>query len=215
MTQVLLDISHWLLARHGLNALLLISPVILIAGFRSVSSLHNRFRRKNSDNQWIFATAGDFIKWHLPFLHWFEMSYSLMRLAAILRVGLASGHPVDVTISQACGLNVNTWFRRRIRKWLKCVQCGDSISSSAMKCGIGHSVAWAFDEEINAGNTPEILQMLENFHRENFSYRLNIARAVFGPFVVLALGGCVWFVAFAMFLPIISIIGVLTESVVP
>ena len=214
-TQILLNISNWLQGRKGLNAFLVILPVLMIGGFRSASALHNRFRRKDSDTQWIFAAAGDFFKWHLPFLHWFEMNYSLMRLTAILRVGLASGHPVDVTIGQACGLNVNSFFRKRICKWLKCVRRGDNISSSAMKCGIGHSVAWAFDAEINAGNTPQILRMLENFYRENFSYKLNIARAFFEPVMVVALGGCVGFVLFAMFLPIIKVITILTESVVP
>ena len=215
VTQVLLNISHWLLGRKGLNAFLVILPVIIVAGFKSASSLHNRFRRNNSDSQWLFATVTDIIKWYLPFWHWFEMNYSLMRLAAILRVGLASGRPVDVAIGEACGLNLNNCFRKRIRRWLKCVQRGDDISASATKCGIGHSVAWAFDAEINAGNTPEILRMLESFYRENFSYKLNIARAILEPVMVVMLGVCVAFVALGMFLPIIKIITILTESVIP
>ena len=216
MTQVLLDISHWLLGRHGLNAFLaVIVPLFLVTGFGPAVRILGCLRRKRTEKESVFSAFSDFIKWHLPFLHWFEMNYSLMRLAAILRVGIVSGHPVDDAISEACRLNVNSWFRRRIRRWLKCVQRGDNISSSALKCGIGHSLAWAFDEEINAGNTPGILRMLENFCRENYTYRLNIARAVFGPFVILLLGGCVGFVAFAMFLPIIRITSILTESVVP
>jgi len=215
-TQLLLDITRWLLGRKGLNAFVaIILPLFLLIGFRPAVRILGRFRRKPAERQGILSAIGDFIKWHLPFFHWFEKNYSLMRLTAILRVGLASGHSVDAAINEACRLNVNSCFRRRIRKWLKCVQRGDNISSSAMKCGIGHSVAWAFDAEINAGNTPEILQMLENFYRENFSYKLNIARAIFGPIMIVMLGGCVGFVTIAMFLPIIKITTVLTQSVVP
>ena len=215
VTRIMLDVSHWLMERKGLNALLVVSPVALFGLIRTVVLFHQRYLRLRTAKQPIVLNVYDLIKWHLPVFHWFEKNYSLMRLAGILRVALLSGRPVDAAIEEANRLNINYCYRRRIRKWLRCVQNGDDISVSALKCGVGHSIAWAFDAEINAGNTPQILQMLETFYRESFNFKLTIVRAIAAPTVILMLGGFVAFVVLSIFLPIIKILVILTESVVP
>jgi len=215
-TQITVDITNWLLGRKGVNALLAIGfPFLIIIGTKPLLRMLHILGNNQNTTQNPILSLVDFIKWHIPFMRWFEMNYSLIRVTSILRIGLLSGRPVNDAIDQASKLNINACYRRRLKRWLTCVLKGENISESALKCRISHSIAWAFDDQINSGNTPEILEMLESFYRENFSFKLNIARAVSGPLMILLLAVCVGFMAFAMFLPILQIITILTENAMP
>ena len=100
-------------------------------------------------------------------------------------------------------------------RWLGRVERGDNISGAALDCGIGRAVAWAFDEKINQGNTPELLEMLEELYRANFSYKLNVARSIMLPMMIVLLGAMIGCVTFAVFMPLVKIMMVLVESAVP
>jgi len=71
---------------------------------------------------------------------------------------------------------------------------------------MGNSIAWAFDESINAGNTPRLLGMLEKFYRSNYNFKANILRSIGFPAMVILLSIMVAIIAFGMFMPIIAII---------
>jgi type II secretory pathway component PulF len=158
---------------------------------------------------------GDYIKWHLPILHSFEKNYSLVQVIELLRLSLNSGCTVNEAIANTLNLDLNNCFRERLKGWLRKVEQGDNISDAARKCKLGSSLAWAFDEKVNQGNTPVILETLENFYRLNYSYSVNLARYIMWPCVILAMGLIVGFVVFAVFSPGIYIINVLSGSIVP
>ena len=80
---------------------------------------------------------------------------------------------------------------------------------------MGPALAWAFDEQVNQGNTLSILEMLESFYRSNYGYYVNLARFIMWPCVTLIMGVMVGFVVYAIFSPGIAMIKSIAEAVYP
>ena len=139
----------------------------------------------------------------------------MLRIVGILRTSLNAGCTVNQMIANAISLDINYCFRKRLNSWLKKVERGENISDSAKKCGIGKSIAWAFDEKINRGNTPAILEMLENFYRSTYKYRINIVGSITEPVMVVMIGAMVGFVVYAMFLPMVHMILITAGDYIP
>jgi len=168
-----------------------------------------KFRPRQAGRPYLVSRIGDYIKWHLPFFRWFENNYSLLQVVQSLRLGLKAGATVNSAIAQTVELDVNNCFRLRLAKWLREVERGEDVSESARKCGLGGSLSWAFDQNVNKGNTPAILETLESVYRSNYSYRVNLFRYISWPFTVLAVACFVGFVVYALFSPLVKIINVL------
>ena len=177
--------------------------------------IYCKFRPRKPDAPYLLSRLGDYIKWRLPVLHYFERNYSLVQVVELLRLSLNAGCTVNDAIANTLKLDVNNSFKRRLRKWLRKVEEGENISTAARKCRIGAPVAWAFDDKINQGNTPAILETLESFYRSSYSYSVNLARCIMWPLVILAMGFIVGFVVISIFLPGIQIINTLSGSTMP
>jgi type II secretory pathway component PulF len=178
-------------------------------------SIRIRYRSRRPDKPYLLSRIFDFIKWHLPILHWFENNYSMVQVVELLRLSLNTGCTVNGAISNALGLDVNNCFKKRLRKWLARVERGDNISDSARESKLGSTLAWAFDDKVNEGNTLAILETLESFYRTNYSYRVNLARFIMGPCITITMGATVGFVVYAIFSPMVFIIEHLSSMVMP
>ena len=211
-TRILLEISGYVLFKGGWLIALVILLTIIASTF---AWLYTKFRPRRPGEPYLISRIGDFIKWHLPILHRFEKDYSTVQVVELLRLALHAGCPVNDAIENTFGLDVNHRYRKCLRKWLKRVERGDPIAEAARKSRVGSSVAWAFDEKVNQGNTLSILEMLESFYRSNYNYYVNLARFILWPCVTLLMGIIVGFIILAIFLPGIQIISQLTGIVHP
>lgn len=210
-TQFLMDFSNFLLDRKGLNAMLIASPFMI--GIPLFHFLRYLYRRSGKSS--VIYRLGDFIKWHLPVMNWFELSGSLTRVIGFMRVSLNAGCTVDEAIEGAMGLDVNDCFRRRLGDWLERIKNGENISEAARQSRLGNAITWAFDQDVNRGNTISILEMLENHYREHYHFKAVLAGQIATPITILLLGLIVGFVVYAMFLPMIELIYVVMGEVVP
>jgi type II secretory pathway component PulF len=202
-TRLLVGIANFMVYEYGwLIGLVLV--LILLVGIPV--SIRIKFRPRRPQKPYLLSRIGDFIKWHLPVLRWFEKNYSMVQVAELLRLSLNAGSTVDDAIADALGLDVNNCFRKRIREWLVKVQRGDNIATAAREARLGSPLAWAFDDQVNQGNTLAILEMLESFYRSNYSYHVNLARFIMWPCIILAMGVMVGFVLYAIFSPMITVI---------
>jgi len=178
-------------------------------------SIYVRFRPRRPAKPYLLSRIGDYIKWHLPIMHWFEKNYSMVHVVELMRLSLNAGYTVDDTIKNTLELDVNNCFRKRLKNWLKRVKRGDNISTSVRKSKLGSALAWAFDEQVNQSNTLSILETLESFYRTNYNYYVNLARFIMWPCINLILGAMVGFVVYAIFSPGITVIRSLTGIVHP
>ena len=210
-TLFLMNIAHDLMRGDGM---FLVGSLIVVLVIVSIAAYAKK-RPRRPEKPYLLSRISDFFKWYLPFTRWFEMNYSLLRLTEIMRTSFRAGVAVNDAIRNALKLDTNNCFRRRLERWLESVERGEDISDSARQNGVGNTIAWALDEKVNQGNTPEILEMLEEFHRSNYSYKVHLARSVAIPLMVLGLGLTVGFVVYAIFMPMVSITNYMVNSITP
>ena len=178
-------------------------------------SIYLKFRPRRPGQPYLLSRIGDFIKWHFPVLHWFERNYSLLQTVSFLRLSIDAGNTVDKAIAGAAELDTNNKYRQRLVRWLDQVQQGQDVSESARKAGVGSALAWAFDQEINQGNTPAILDSLESFYRTNYGYIVNLARFIFWPCIVILMAIVVGFVVYAVFSAPVAMIHATVDAMIP
>jgi len=140
-TQILMKITDFVAYRYGW----LIGPALLLLVLSAFAvRLRTKFRPRRPDRPYLISRIGDFVKWHLPILHWFEKNYSIVQVVELLRLSLKAGSTIDESIANTLSLDVNNCFRKRLRKWLAKVQAGSDISTAAKESKVGSSLAWAF-----------------------------------------------------------------------
>ncbi|MFC1781286.1 type II secretion system F family protein [Planctomycetota bacterium] len=212
ITRSLLEFPRFIFINDGV----LVGLIILLLLFMIILFIiRTRFRHRRPDKPYLVSRIGDFIKWHIPILHWFERNYSMVQVVEILRLSLNGGGTVNQAISNTINLDINNCFKKQLKRWLKKVEAGENIAESARRAKLGSTLAWAFDNQTNHGNTLNILETLENFYRTNYSYRVNLARFIFWPCTIILLGIMVGFVVLGIFLPIVSITIHATNMVIP
>jgi type II secretory pathway component PulF len=212
-TQLLLGIMEFVVYDHGgLVFLLLLGLVFVVA---PGLWLRGRFCQRKPDRPYLSSRIGDWLKWHLPIVHWFERNRSTLQVVELLRLGAKAGCPVNEAIRSTLELDVNLCFRARLARWLRRVESGENIATAARKCRLGSPLAWAFEAGMTGDGAPAVLEMLESFYRSNYSFRVNLSRFILWPCAIIVLGMTVGFVVIAVFLPGVSVITSLTGHVYP
>lgn len=204
ITQMLLHTAQFLKGTRGFNAAVIAVIMLLIVVHFAIRGFQSR-----KPGRFLTSRLADWLKWHMPVLHWFERTKSHLRLVEMLKVGLQAGWPVNTVIQNALDIDMNWCFRNRMKQWLDRVEEGQTIAAAARQCGMDRSLVWAFDESVNKGSTPQILETLEQLYRSRYRYRLNLMYAVGCPLMIVGLGCCVGFVVTAMLLPMVKIIEIL------
>jgi type II secretory pathway component PulF len=196
---------------NGPWLLLLLLATMVAAGFW----VYGAWRRRRPEKPYVLSRFGDALRWHLPVLHWFERNRAMVQVVEMLRMSLNAGCPVNEAIRGTLQLDVNLCFRDRLACWLRRVERGEPIGDSARRCGLGNTLAWAFDGGVETGNTPAVLEMLEAHFRSNYSYRVNLTRFILWPMGIIMLGASVGFVVFAVFSALVATLSQLTANVYP
>jgi len=166
------------------------------------TALYLQFRPRRPEKPYALSVWGDGIKWFLPPLHWFERMRAQILAADFLRIALDAGATIDAAVAGACELDLNICYRFRLGRWLARIQRGENVSAAARAAGIGKTLAWAFDTDVNPNNAPAILEAIASAGRVNYAHARTVARSIFWPCVTLVLAGFVGFIAFAMYLPL-------------
>lgn len=174
-----------------------------------------RTRPRRPDKPYRLSRIGDWIKWHLPVLHWFENNNATLQTVELLRVAMRTDCPINEAIRSTLGLDVNQVFRRRLVCWLRRVEQGDDVAAAARGCGLASALAWAFDRNAGADHAPAVLETLESFYRSNYSYRVNLTRFILWPFGIILLGATVGFVVYAVFSPGVAVLSSMAGNVYP
>jgi len=219
-TRLLVRFANFIAYEYGWLIALALALIVLVA---AAVSIFIRFRPRRAKKPYLISRIGDFIKWHLPILHWFEKNYSMVQMVELLRLSLNAGCAVNDAIANTLNLDVNNRFKKRLQKWLAKVEAGDNIAAAARESRLGNTLAWAFsqggrltaDDRVNQGNTLAILETLESFYRSNYNYRVNLARFIMWPCVTLIMGVMVGFIVYAIFSPMVTIINHLANLVTP
>ncbi|MGB7583025.1 MAG: type II secretion system F family protein [Sedimentisphaerales bacterium] len=211
-TRLLMAISEYFTKGSGSGLILVLALLVLVCG---TVYIRVRSRPRRAEKPYLISRAGDFLKWHLPFIRWYEWCCAMQRIAGMLRLSLNAGCTVNEAIANALRLDINECFRREVKNWLARVERGDDIGLSARQCGMGSAMAWAFADVHNHRNTLDILETLETSYRWGYSRLATLARFIIGPCETICLGLMVGFIVYAIFSPIITIIYATASSMTP
>ncbi len=208
-SRLLIRISDFILNKYGwVVSFLPIAAIIALFSYL-------KFLRRSPHDPRLLSRIGDFIKWRLPLFHGFEKSFSMVQVTEMLRLSLNAGCTVNDAIGKTLYLDINNCVRKRIERWLERVEAGENISDAARKCRLPRPLAWAFDDRVNQGNTPTILETLESMYRSHYNYKTNLARAVLSPCITLVLAATVGFVVYAIYAIPVAIIHNVADTVYP
>lgn len=211
-TELLLKIVKFVAYDYGwLLGLLLLALVAIYILVHFVV----RTRCRRPEKPYLISRISDFVRWHLPFLRWYEWNRAMQRVAGMLRLSLNAGCTLDEAIAAALSLDVNYCFKKHLQQWLKMVENGDNIGRAAEQCGMGSAMAWAFADMENHQNTLEILQTLESSYRWGYNRLAALARFIIGPCETLCLGFMVGFIIYAVFASMVAVIYAAAGAVVP
>jgi type IV pilus assembly protein PilC len=211
-TRLLIRFTNFITDEYGWLIALALALIVLAA---VAVSIIVRFRPRRPFRPHLLSRIGDFIKWHLPVLHWFEKNYSMVQVVELLRLSLNAGSTVNDAIANTLNLDVNNRFKKRLQRWLAKVEAGDNIAAAAGESRLGSCLVWAFDDQVNQGNTLAILETLESFYRSNYNYRVNLARFIMWPCVTLVMGVMVGFIVYAVYSPMVTFIDRFANFVIP
>jgi type II secretory pathway component PulF len=190
---------------------------LLVLGFVIGGAFYVRVkaRPRRPDRPYAISRIGDFIKWHVPMLRWYEWNRAMQRITGMLRLSLNAGCTVNEAIANTLQLDINECFKRELKKWLDRVERGDDIGQSAQQCGLGSAMAWAFADMRNHCNTLDVLETLESSYRWGYSRAAALARFIIGPCETLCLGLMVWFIVYAIFASLVAVIHATADLIVP
>jgi type II secretory pathway component PulF len=190
---------------------------LLILGFVVGGAFYVRIkaRPRRPDRPYAISSIGDFIRWHVPILQWYEWNSAMQRIVGMLRLSLNAGCTVNEAIANTLQMDINRCFKRKLREWHDRVERGDDIGQSAQQCGMGSAMAWAFADMHNHSNTLDVLETLESSYRWGYSRATSLARFIIGPCETLCLGLMVGFIVYAIFAPLVAIIYAAADLVVP
>jgi type II secretory pathway component PulF len=208
-TKFLIRLSNAIAFEYGWVTLLFIGFLFVL----SIVYMRIRFRPRRPEKPLLLSRISDFVKWHLPIVHWFENNYSNLQTVEVLRISLNSGSTINQAIRNTLELDVNCRYRAKLKKWLKLVEAGENPAKSLKRAGLSASLAMAFEQQSNPENTLNVLEMLESVYRTNYSFRVNLARFILLPCTTIMLGGVVAFVAYSIFAAIVKIITVCSSFV--
>jgi type II secretory pathway component PulF len=198
-TTLLIGIGQWLCYETDGAPIV----ILLILGLLAWP-LH--FRPRRPQRPYLMTRLGDWIRWWLPGFRWFERTRSQLRTTEHLRLALNAAIPINEAIGQAAGHDINGCYRRRLQKWKRRVEAGGNPAQTAKQSRIGRALAWAFNQDLHTGATPDILAVLETHYRLVYRYRLQVSQYILIPTTILCVAAMVGFIAFALYSPAIQII---------
>jgi type II secretory pathway component PulF len=211
-TTLLMAISEYFTKGSGKGLILVLALLVLLWGAVYVRV---RSRPRRVENPYLISRVGDFLKWHTPFIQWYEWCHAMQRVAGMLRLSLNAGCTVNEAIASSLQMDVNQNFKKVLKEWLARVESGEDIGLSAQQCGMGSAMAWAFADVHNHRNTLDILETLETSYRWGYSQSATLARFIIGPCETICLGVIVGFILYAVFALIAAVIYATANSMIP
>lgn len=202
-TQIVMSYANFMTFKYGWAWVMLI---ITLFGLGSLLNLRTKFSRRRPVKPRLSWAVKDWFRWHTPIIRWYEINYSALNLVELLKSSVSAGIPILQAFKQSTELDVNICFRKKLVKLFRILENGGDTSGSIVQCKLPKPIAWAFQSNPDQDSLSDMLEMIENFYRTNYSYMVSMAKFVLTPLSIILLGAGVGFVCYAVLSPMVQII---------
>ncbi len=199
LTQILLNISNWLLARKGLNALIvIISPFVIIALLKLVRQFrHGRY-------------VLDVVKLRMPVVGKISYFTSVARWTRTLGTLISAGVPILEAINITRETSGNEVYARMLSRVHNSIRQGDTFANPLRASKTVDSIVVNMvDVGEETGDLDKMLEKIANNFDEDADVRVSSLMSLLEPVMIVVLGGLVGTIVVAMFLPMVKMITVL------
>lgn len=203
-TVALMNVGDWF-AAHGIE--LVAGLLLLIFGAILMSFLATRVSEQSAFARFIAQ-----VRWILPVTRNIDFGLGLSRAIRSMALQIRSGAPMSFVETLPLVVNPTNHLRLRLSKFAKAVSRGDALHQAAMGAELGDVFVGALRMVERGEDAQRALDHAAEYH-EAVAFRWwHALTALSGPLVTLALGIMVGFVALALFLPLITLINAVSET---
>lgn len=199
LTQVLMDISAWLLGRKGLNALMVVlSPFAIIAVLKFI----RQFR--------IGRLILDVIKLKMPIIGKLTYKISVARWTRTLGTLISAGVPILEALNITRDTAGNEVYARALNKVHHAIRQGDTFANPLRQSKtVDAMVVNMIDVGEETGDMDKMLEKIANNYDEETDVLVGSLMSLLEPIMVVLLGLIVGTIVIAMFLPMVKMITVM------
>jgi len=199
LTQILLNISGWLLARKGLNAAIIaVTPFVLIATLRLIK----QFRRGRY--------ALDTVNLHIPIVKSLVYKTSVARWTRTLSTLIGAGVPILEALNITRETAGNEVYATMLGKVHHAIRQGDTFANPLRQSKTVDSIVVNMvDVGEETGDMDKMLEKVANNFDEDSDVLVASLMSLLEPVMIIVLGLVVGTIILAIFLPMVKIITVM------
>ena len=199
LTQVLMNISAWLLGRAGFNALMVVLfPFVVIAVLKFI----RQFR--------VGRLILDVIKLKMPVIGQLSYKISVARWTRTLGTLISAGVPILEALNITRDTAGNEVYARTLNKVHHAIRQGDTFANPLRQSKtVDSMVVNMIDVGEETGDMDKMLEKIANNYDEETDVLVGSLMSLLEPIMVVLLGLIVGTIVIAMFLPMVKMITVM------
>jgi len=202
MTQVLIDISEWLLRGSPPGwVVILLSPIVIILVYRLIRQAH------------IGRYIVDTIKIKTPIMGQIVSKSGIARFTRTLGTLISAGVPILEALTITRETTGNEVYASMLRKVHDSIREGDSFANPlrASKC-VDSIVVNMVDVGEETGELDKMLYKVADNYDDEVDTLVSSLVSMLEPVMVVILGGIVGFIVISLYMPMISLIQTMTNQ---
>jgi len=199
LTQMLLDISGWLTARKGLNALMVIAAPFV---FKFLLKIVRQFQKGRFVLDWITL--------RLPVIKQVVYKTTVARWTRTLATLISAGVPILEALNITRDTSDNEVYGSMLNKVQAAIRQGDTFANPLRQSKTVDSIVVNMvDVGEETGDLDKMLQKVADNFDEDADVLVGSMMSLLEPIMIIVLGLLVGTIVLAMFLPMIKMIEVL------
>ena len=199
LTQVLLDISGWLTARKGFNALLVIATPFVL---KFILSIVRQFQKGRYVLDWTTL--------RLPVIKQVAYKTTVARWTRTLATLISAGVPILEALNITRDTSDNEVYASMLNKVQGAIRQGDTFANPLRQSKTVDSIVVNMvDVGEETGDLDKMLQKVADNFDEDADVLVGSMMSLLEPIMIIVLGILVGTIVLAMFLPMIKMIEVL------
>ncbi|HEG43248.1 MAG TPA: type II secretion system F family protein [Phycisphaerales bacterium] len=200
LTQSLMDFSNWLLAKKGLNAMIIVAaPFVIIAFFKLM--------RQFAMGRLILDTVK--LK-YLPVVKQITYKTSVARWTRTLGTLISAGVPILEALNIARETSGNEVYANMLGKVHHAIRQGDTFANPLRQSkSVDSLVVNMIDVGEETGDMDKMLDKIANNFDDDADVLVGSLMSMLEPVMIVLLGGLVGTIVVAMFMPMVKMMEVM------